>query len=72
MALSETNPGAITCDGVFYLVWRYTVDMLDLKQALAGDIREGIEAAVKAGELPELKELPRIVVEWQDSGDRGD
>ena len=72
MALSETNPGAITCDGGFYLVWRYTVDMLDLKQALAGDIREGIEAAVKAGELPELKELPRIVVEWQDSGDRGD
>lgn len=46
--------------------------MLNLKRALAEDIKEGIEAAVKAGRLPELKKMPRVVVEWQDDGERGD
>lgn len=46
--------------------------MLNLKEALAQDIRSGIIAAIKAGKLPALKKLPTIVVDRPEHSEHGD
>lgn len=46
--------------------------MLNLKQALAHDINEGLKAAQAAGKLPNLETTPPIVVARTDNPEHGD
>ena len=57
-----------------FYIRRYTVlaGMLNLKEALAENIRAGIEAARKKGELSLPEKMPKIVVDGSDNKERGD
>ncbi|MEX0649413.1 MAG: arginine--tRNA ligase [Candidatus Andersenbacteria bacterium] len=46
--------------------------MINLKTTLAQDITEGISAAIQAGDLPALKDQPKVVVNHPDRAGQGD
>lgn len=58
----------------FFYSGCYTIleGMLNLKEALAKDIRVGIEVAQRKGELSAVEKIPKIVVGRSDNGEHGD
>ncbi|MEX1112111.1 MAG: arginine--tRNA ligase [Candidatus Andersenbacteria bacterium] len=46
--------------------------MINLKTTLAQDVTEGLQAAMAAGDLPEVDEMPTVVVSHSDRAGQGD